>query len=298
VLGANSALPTPDRFSSSFVLNYNHDYHLLDCGEGAQIKMVEYNIKPSRLKNIFITHLHGDHIYGLPGLLTSLNLNNRTKPIKIFGPVGIRNYIEHMISVTGGSLQYPLEFTEIVGSDPVSLGVINSLEVMAIPLKHRIPTYGYVFKEHISTQNVRVEAIGKYALSVEEIQEVKKGNDIIRDNGIVIANDKLAHPLRKGRKFSYCTDTMYDPEIVQYVDSSDMLYHEATYLDELKDKARERMHATTVEAAQIAVAAKVKALIIGHYSSRYKNLDPLLTEAQSVFPESFLAIGGKTYAID
>ena len=269
----------------------------MDCGEGAQIKIVEYRIKPSRLKSIFITHLHGDHIYGLPGLLTSLNLGNRTKPLRVFGPVGIRNYINHMITITGGSLQYNIEYTEIDGEVSTELGVIDSLEVTAIPLKHRIPTYGYIFKEHLSEYSLIREAIGEYKLTIQEIQEVKKGNDIVRGNGVTIANDKLAYPIPKGRKFSYCTDTIYDPEIVPFIKDSDLLYHEATYLDELRDKAHERMHATTVEAAEIALKAKVKALLVGHYSSRYKDLTPVLHETQSIFANSYLAIGGKTYPV-
>ncbi len=154
-----------------------------------------------------------------------------------------------------------------------------------------------IFKEHISEYSLIREAIGEYKLTIQEIQQVKKGNDIVCGNGVTVANDKLAYPIPTRRKFSYCTDTIYDPEIVPFIKDSDLLYHEAVYLDELREKAHERMHAITVEASEMALKAKVKALIVGHYSSRYKDLTPILHETQSIFANSYLVIGGKTYPV-
>jgi ribonuclease Z len=297
VLGANSAFPTPDRFSSSFILNYNHKLFVLDCGEGAQIKMTEYGIRRSKIEHIFITHLHGDHIYGLPGLLTSFNLNGRTNPLSIYGPTGVKPYIEHMVSITGGSIAYPIIYQEIEEDGVVDLGVIDGLSIKAVPLVHRIRTYGYVFTEHHTKRNVKSEAITAYSLSIEEIKMAQNGQ-AIRRNGTIISPDKLTHGPKPCRSFAYCTDTKYEPKIVPHINEVDLLYHEATYLDELKEKAHERMHATAKEAAEIAVMAQAKKLIIGHYSSRYKGLTLLLDEAKSVFSNSHLAIGGETHQID
>ena len=270
---------------------------MLDSGEGAQIKMAEYGIRRSKIKHIFITHLHGDHIYGLPGLLTSFNLNGRQDPLNIYGPTGIKYYIEHMVHITGGGLSYPISYREIEEDSPIELGVIDGLRIKAIPLVHRIPTYGYVFTEHHPKRNVRSDAIAQYGLSIQEIKLAQSGRDISR-NDTIITNDKLTYGPKPCRSFAYCTDTMYEPEVASYIQQVDLLYHEATYLDELKDKAHERMHATAKEAAQIAQIAQVKKLIIGHYSSRYKVLKPLLNEAKLVFDNTHLAIEGETHAID
>ncbi len=259
--------------------------------------MAEYGIRRSKIRHIFITHLHGDHIYGLPGLLTSFNLNGRTDSLNIYGPTGIEDYIEHMVSITGGSISYPIIYCEIGGDDATELGVIDGLSVTAIPMVHRIPTYGYVFREKFTRRNIKSDAIEAYGLSIDEIKLAQNGEDITRDK-TVIANDKLTYGPKPSRSFAYCTDTMYQPKIVPNINQVDLLYHEATYLDELRDKAHERMHATAKEAAQIAHQAEVKELIIGHYSSRYKDLTPLLEEAKLEFDNTLLAIGGETHAID
>lgn len=254
-------------------------------------------MRRSKIKYIFITHLHGDHIYGLPGLLTSFNLNGRKDPLSIYGPTGIKEYIQHMVTITGGNISYPIIYCELEGDDTVELGVLDGLSIKAIPMVHRIPTYGYVFTEHLTKRNVKSEAIDKFGLSIDEIKLAQNGLDVSR-NGKIIANDKLTYGPKPSRSFAYCTDTMYEPKIVPHISEVDLLYHEATYLDELRDKAHERMHATTKEAAQIAQMADVKKLIIGHYSSRYKVLTPLLDEAKLVFENTHLAIGGETHAID
>ena len=259
--------------------------------------MAEYGVRRTKIKHIFITHLHGDHIYGLPGLLTSFNLNDRTDSLNIYGPIGIKDYVEHMVSITGGSISYPITYTEIEGDDVTELGVIDGLSVTAIPMVHRIPTYGYVFQENFTKRNIKSDAIKAYGLSIEEIKLAQNGEDITRDK-TVIANDKLTYGPKSSRSFAYCTDTMYEPRIVPNISKVDLLYHKATYLDELRDKAHERMHATASEAARIAREAEVKKLIIGHYSSRYKNLTPLLEEAKIEFDNTQLAIGGETHAID
>jgi ribonuclease Z len=297
VLGANSATPMPGRFPSSFVLTYDHISVLLDCGEGAQIKLQEFGIKPSRIKLILISHLHGDHIFGLPGLIHSLHLNERTESLQVIGPFGIKRFIQDIMDVTGAVLHYPLEIRELTSDEYHFIMRLSHLDIYALPLKHRIPTYGYIFQENRSDLNIDKNAIERYSLTIEEIKKVKQGDSVER-NGKVIPNHLMTLSPPPMRKMAYCTDTVFDPGIVQFIEGSDLLYHEATYLDEMAKKARERTHSTCREAAQIAVFARVKKLVIGHYSSRYRELKPLLDEARSVFPATELAMEGVTFSIE
>lgn len=296
VLGANSAIPTRDRFPSSFILGHYQQLYLIDCGEGAQIKMAEYGIRKSKIDHIFISHLHGDHVFGLPGLLNSYTLGGRTKPMAIYGPTALKTYIDHIISATGGRLGYDLNYHLLEGDTPISLGTIDQLEVTAIPLRHRIPTYGYVFRERSQDHNIAPGAIAEYQLSIDEILVAKSGQDIVRGD-VVISNVEVTLPVVPPRSFAYCSDTVYDLSIVPHIRGANMIYHEATYLHELADKAAERMHSTAREAAMIAMAAGIKQLVIGHYSSRYKKIEPLLVEAQSIWPATSLAVGGQQYHI-
>ncbi|MEL6388895.1 MAG: ribonuclease Z [Bacteroidota bacterium] len=296
VLGANSAMPNKDRFPSSFILSYRNHLHLIDCGEGSQMKMAEYGVKRSRINEVFISHLHGDHIFGLPGVINSFTLSGRQKPLQIFGPVGVRAYIQNIMDATGARLSYELVFTELHGDHPIDLGVINQLEVRAIPLDHRITTFGYHFKEVHPEINIRPEAIKTYELTVEEIKSIKAGKQIVR-NQKVVNHSELTMPPRPRRSFAYCSDTGYLPRLADEISHTSLLYHEATYLEELKEKARERRHSTAKEAATIAAMAGVRQLVIGHYSSRYKDLEPLLEEAKATFSNTEMAHGGAVFSI-
>ena len=188
VLGANSATPLPNRYPSSFVLRYDRESFLLDCGEGCQMKMQEFNVRPSKINHVFITHLHGDHLFGLPGFLNSLNHHGRKKALKIFGPSGLRAFIESIISTTHASFGYSIKIVEITRPTYHLLDHIGNLQVYCLPLKHRIPTYGYVFREKIDEINVRKEAIETYGLSIAEIKEIKSGNDVIREGKVIPKN--------------------------------------------------------------------------------------------------------------
>ncbi len=268
----------------------------MDCGEGTQIKMVQFKVKSRRISHIFITHLHGDHIFGLPGLLNSLSLNGRQEPLKIFGPEGIANYVRFNQKQSSAHFTFDIDFQELKGAGPIDLGTYCGLQFKAFPLKHRIPTFGYKAIEVQAELNVDPEAITKYSLSIEEILNVKKGASIIRGDSF-IPTELLVLPPRRNRSFAYCTDTIYDPDILQYIEEVSLLYHEATYTDDLAEKARERMHSTTKDAAQIAKSARAKQLVIGHYSNRYKNLNTLLQEAKVVFQNTMIAEEGKLFQI-
>jgi len=295
VLGANSALPLLDRFSSSFVIRTSNRYFLIDAGEGCQLKLGQFKIKRNRISHILISHLHGDHVFGLPGLITSFNLNGRKEPLSIYGPSGIKEFIETVLRISQSYMGFELSIHEIRENDNQVLFEIDDLRVSAFPLKHRIPTYGYRIDETTSKLNVRSDKISEFELSVDEIKQIKEGRDIKR-NGHIIANSELTLTKRKRKSFAYCSDTVYDEDVIQYISNTDILYHEATYLDELRKQADERMHTTAKGAATIALKANVDQLIIGHFSSRYTELSPLLEESQSVFPNSYLAEEGTSFS--
>ena len=296
VLGANSATPFPGRFSSSFVLNYDHELALIDCGEGAQIKMNQFRIKVSRINHIFISHLHGDHIFGLPGFLHSFNLNGRNKPLHLYAPVGIKMYLDVIQETTGGSFNFPLIIQEMDHIDARVICRFNDVDVRAFPMKHRIPTYGYRFDESPLLAKIDSQAIASWHMTIEEIKAAKAGKSIIRD-GAEIGNDQLTLPRDRARSFSYCSDTIYDPSLIPYIRGSDTLYHEATYLHALQDKARERMHATSKEAGLMARQSGVTTLLIGHYSSRYDDVIPLQEEARLEHARTFVVSEGETYSV-
>ena len=295
-LGANSASPLPGRFPSSFVLNHNHNLCLIDCGEGCQIKLSEFGVKRSRINNIYISHLHGDHIFGLPGLLHSFNLNGRKTPIHITGPQGIKTFVDTVATTISASYNYEINFTELESDQIHELAPTEGLQVTAFPLKHRIPTFGYLFTESPLPLNINVDAIEKYRLTIEEIRLIKSGKEIIRGKNKIPAS-QLTAPKSRLRSFAYCSDTLYDPTLTKVLVNVDVLYHEATYTHDLMDKARERMHSTARQAAELAKSAEVSHLIIGHYSSRYRDLSVLLEEAQDVFPNTSIAYEGTRFDI-
>ena len=296
VLGANSATPMKNRFPSSFILRYNTHRFLLDCGEGSQIKMSEFGIRRSKIDHIFISHLHGDHIFGLPGFLNSYNLQGRTRPLNIIGPKGIRNYLLSIQELTGAQSSFDVVFRELEGESPIDLGEIHGLHVTAIPLRHRIATFGYRFDETAEKININPDTIGKYSLSIEEIVAIKKGEKVVRD-GVELDRSELIFPIPPRRSFAYCTDTVYFPELVHMIKGCSTIYHEATYTHDLVEKAIERSHSTAKQAAMIAHDASVHQLIIGHYSSRYKDLQVLENEARIVFQNSRVALEGEVYHI-
>jgi len=255
-----------------------------DCGEACQIRISEYKLKANKIKHICISHLHGDHVFGLPGLITSFSNASRKDKLTVIGPTGIKSFVEDVIKHTYSRLNYPLEYIELNHQDRSETIFENDhLKLMAFPLKHRIPTYGYRFQEKQPQFNIQKEAIARYQLNVEEIKLIKQGKDVIRSHSEVIAwKDCCINPSLP-RSYSYCSDTVYDENICQYIKDSQYLYHETTYLHELAHLAKERMHATALEAGKIAKLSNVGNLIIGHYSSRYRKVDDLVQEAQTSF---------------
>ena len=292
VLGANSAHPLIDRFSSSFVLNSDKRSFLIDAGEGCQIKMGQFKVKRSKISHVFISHMHGDHVFGLPGLITSFSLNNRTSPLSVWGPVGIKRYLNTILEISEARLSFDLSINEIEQDVFQKILDFDDIEIHAFPLQHRIKTFGYLFKEKLGSRNIIPEKIEEYSMSVKEIKAAKAGKDLKREDKY-ISNELITFVKERLKSFAYCSDTIYDESLASILQGVDLLYHEATYTNDLKEQASERMHTTAEQAGMIAKKSAAKKLLIGHFSSRYADLNPLLEEAQSVFANSHLAEEGK-----
>ncbi len=299
IIGSNSALPAHGRHPTSQVLNIQDRIMLIDCGEGTQMRLERQKVKHARIENIFISHLHGDHFFGLIGLLTSYHLHHREKTINIFCPKGLDEIINVQLLHSNTQICYPIKYHFF---EPRSGEVIldaDFVRVETVKLTHRIPCAGFIFKEKLSPEkNIRPEAIQQYLLSIAQIQDAKKGKDILSGNGETIPNEALTLKPYRPRVYAYCTDTAYDTSIIPYIESADLLYHEATFDKSNVIRATETFHSTTVQAADIALKAKVKKLIIGHFSARYRTLDDLISETREVFPNSDLAEEGKTFTIE
>ena len=297
ILGSNGAIPAYDRHPTSHFLNYNGEGYLLDCGEGTQIQMSRHSIKRGHLDHVFITHLHGDHFFGMMGLITSFNLNYREHTLHIHGPEGIEEIIRTHFKYGQTQLRYPLEFHVITDDKPRIVFENNLLTVESIILRHRIPTTGFLFREKPGMRKILPEKIAQYEIPVHEISRVKEGADYTKPDGTVIANIEMTADPTPARSYAFCTDTVYTESFIDQIQGVSVLYHEATFLDTHKERAAETLHSTTCEAATIAAKAQVGKLIIGHFSARYEDLTPLLAECKEIFPNTELAIEGKSYTI-
>jgi len=296
ILGSNSALPAHNRHPSAQIIRINQSLILMDCGEGTQFRLKKLRISPMKIRTICISHLHGDHVYGLPGLLTSFILLRRTEPLVLIGPSGIRDFIYAVFSSTYTTLPYPLE---IIETDTLHFGQVYETEdfsIFNIPLVHSIPCNGYLFKSKQGTANIKKELINEYHLDVEEIKRLKANTSVRREDHLITPEEVL-YMKNPPVSYAYCSDTAYDNSICIYIEGIDVLYHESTYMSELADKARERGHSTSYDAAQIALEAKVGKLLLGHPSSKYASVDSLIEEARLVFPNTEFATEGVTYIL-
>jgi ribonuclease Z len=291
ILGCSAATPTSDRHTTAQLLNHQNKYFMLDCSEGAQKQLRRMRLPMMKIDNIFISHLHGDHYLGLAGLLFSYHLLGRTKPLNIYTPEGLQEIIELQFKVSAHEPAYPINF-HVVNKGGQLVYEDNNLTVETIPMMHRIPTYGYLFKEKQALRNMRKEAIDMYQIPVEQITNIKSGEDFKSPKGEIIANRKLTLDPPKPRSYAFCSDTGYTEDYIDQIRHVDLLYHEATFLHDKADIAKEKTHCTTIEAATIAKKAEVKKLIIGHYSARYDDMRLFENEARSIFPETIIATEG------
>lgn len=273
------------------------DYYLIDCGEGTQYRLLEQKIRPGRLKGIFITHLHGDHYFGLFGLLTSLSLGNRTEDLLLFGPKGLSEILTEIFRQSDTRLSYYLDFQE---TDAQNTGLIYdapSLRVSTLPLRHRIPCTGFLFREKIGERNLIKEKLLP-EMSHETLRTLKGGQDVVDENGETLyAFEDFTTPPPLPHAYAYCSDTIFRPELIPYLEGVNCLYHEATFRQEELPRATKTHHSTAGQAATLAREAGVDKLLVGHLSSRYTEVEPSLDEARAIFAETYLAEEGKTYFV-
>jgi ribonuclease Z len=297
ILGSSSATPIYNRNPTSQALNINDHFYLIDCGEGTQQQMLRFDIKASRIDHIFISHLHGDHYLGLVGLLSSLHLNGRVKPLKLFGPAPLMEIIELQLKYSETFLQYEIEF---VVTNPKEIQVIvdnQDIIVETIPLKHRIDCTGFLFKQKKRSRKLIKDKIEALDIPVPYFSVLKKGGDYTAPDGTVYKNIELTIDPDEPKSYAYCSDTLYSETYFEQIGNATLLYHEATFLDNMRDRANDTNHTTALQAGEVALKTNAQKLLIGHFSARYKSLLELLDEARSVFPNTELAIEGKTFII-
>ena len=298
VLGTSSAVPNSKRNPSSQIVNYNSNLFLVDCGEGTQIRLRQNRIKLSKINHIFISHLHGDHVFGLFGLLSTYSLLGRVNPLHIYSDARLKELIDFHNQFFKNNLSYELVFHELEEGKSEIVYQDKYLYVHAFPLKHSVSSHGFLFREKKRLRKIDKYQIEKYKIPVSEIVNIKQGSDFVLEDGQIISNDKLTFNAPKERSFAYCSDTAYYPPIIKNIENIDLLFHESTFCNEDKERARFTMHSTAEQAASIAKEANVKKLLLGHFSTRYKDLNPLLEEAKLVFSNTVIAEEGQTYKIE
>ena len=297
ILGTSSALPTSDRYPTAHVLSVHERLFLIDCGEGTQMQMRRYHIRFGKINHIFISHLHGDHFFGLYPLLSTFNLMGRKTTLHVYVPDPGEDLIKRHLEDFDIHLAYELVIHTITGRSVRSLLDDRRVEVFSFPLRHRITTYGFLFREKTPDRNIIREKISLYNLSIAEIGRLKKGKDVTRDDGLVITSEEVTVALRKPATYAFCSDTGYFPGLSSFVKGADLLYHEATFAGDNETLAIKTGHSTARQAATVALDAGVQRLLLGHFSARYRSTAVIEEEARQVFPSSELAREGFTYDI-
>ncbi len=300
ILGNNSALPAFDRHPTAQIVTMEDQIFLVDCGEGTQMQMAKYKIRRSKINHIFISHLHGDHYFGLIGLLTSMGLLGRTQDLHIHAPAALHEIIGLQLKVADIHLPYALHFQSLnqAQSDKATVLVHETrFEVSCFPVVHRIECWGFIFREVRPFRRVNPEKARQHDVPASFFDRLKWGENYQKKDGTIVDNHLVTDPANKARSYAYAADTMYDERIAGYVNGVDLLYHETTYLKDLELQAGRRFHSTTAQAATIAGQAGVKRLLIGHFSSKYEKLQAFEQEAREVFPNTDLALEGVTYKI-
>lgn len=289
ILGCGSALPTTRHFATSQVVNLRDKLFMIDCGEGAQMQLRKSRLKFSRLNHIFISHLHGDHCFGLMGLISTFGLLGRTAELHIHSPKGLEELLTPMLNFFCHTLAYKVIFHEFDTRQTSVVYEDRSMTVTTIPLQHRIPCCGFLFAEKARPNHIIRDMVDFYKVPVYELNRIKNGSDYVTPEGEVIANTRLTRPSDPPRKYAYCSDTIFRPEIVKQLSGVDLLFHEASFAESELARAKETYHTTAAQAARIALEAGVRQLVIGHFSARYEDESILLKEASAVFPNTILA---------
>lgn len=317
VMGSASAMPVSGRLQSAQVLNVHGRLFLIDCGEGVQQQMIRFGVPMMKLETLLISHIHGDHVFGIFGLLSTLGMKGRTQPLDIYAPASFGPILKFFLSYYGEGLAYEIRFTPVSANEPVSLYSTKGFEILALPLNHKIETYGYIFREKEPMLNIRKEAVTRLGLTLTEIATLKRGEDVLRPagadndatflNGFVkcsgtdrdqlIAAKDVTYKPYEPKGFAYVSDTAPFPQLTRWLEGVTTLYHEATYLAALGDQAEKRHHSTTVQAAVCARAIGAEKLLIGHYSSRCGDIALYEKECRIVFPETYAVSDGDSFEI-
>ncbi|QXP52285.1 ribonuclease Z [Cellulophaga sp. HaHa_2_95] len=295
ILGCYAATPRTMTNPTSQVLEIKNHMFLIDCGEGTQVQLRKHKIRFSKINHIFISHLHGDHFFGLPGLVSTFRLLGRDSEMHIYGPKGIEEAINLLLRLGNSWTNYKLIFHELTSKESELIYEDDKVTVKTIPLSHRVYTNGFLFEEKLAARTLDVEAAQRYQIETCYFQNIKNGRDITLDDGRVIPNDELTFDPPKPKSYAFCSDTAYKPDIVPLIKNVDVLYHEATFLETQAELAPKTKHSTAKEAASIAKQANVGQLILGHYSTRYKSIDLFQEEASEIFEAVSLADDGKVF---
>ena len=298
ILGCHSATPRSFAHPTSQYLEINNNTFLIDCGEGTQRQLRKYKLNFSKIKNIFISHLHGDHFFGLIGLISTLGILNRQAELNIYGPKGIREIINLQFKLAKSGVGFPLHFHELTSKKSELICEDAKVSVFTIPLKHRVYTNGFLFNEKPKERKLNMKVISEFQeIEICDYQNIKNGKEFIRSNGEIIHNDLLTYPPPPPLKYAFCSDTIYSEDIIPIIKNADLLYHESTFLEDKAELAKKTKHSTALQAAKIAKKGSVKKLILGHYSSRYKDINLFSQEAKTIFENVELAETGKVFSI-
>lgn len=297
ILGCGSALPTTRHLATSQVVDLRDKLYMIDCGEGTQVQMRRMRVRFGRLAHIFISHLHGDHCFGLPGLISTLGMLGRTGELVVHGPKEVENYLRPVMDLFCRGMEFEVRFNPVDTRSHSLVMEDRSLSVYSIPLKHRIPTCGYLFAEKPKEAHIIREMTDFYQVPVRCMKDIKQGLDYVTPEGEVVPNSRLTRPAAPPKRYAFCSDTAYNRSIIPIIEGVDLLYHEATFAECDLARAKETFHSTARQAAEIARDARVKRLVIGHYSARYEDLSELHREAEAVFPGTILGNEGMVITV-
>lgn len=297
ILGSNSALAAHGRHPTAQLVRHGKQLFLVDCGEGTQVQLQKYKCKPFKINHIFISHLHGDHYFGLIGLLTTYHLLQRKTPLVVYGPKSLEPIIRMQLEVANTQLNYELKFRTTQDEVKELIYEDEQLMVYSFPLRHRIPTTGFLFQEKKHLRKIDASKTDYLHLKAEDYDRLRKGMDIMDDAGNLLKNEALTLPGPRERSYAFCSDTIFFPELAALIGKVNLLYHEGTFLHECADRAAQTFHSTSRQAAEMALLSGAEKLLIGHFSSKYIDLNPLLQEARSIFQNSHLALEGKKIMI-
>lgn len=295
ILGCYSATPRTMTNPTSQILEIKNHMFLIDCGEGTQVQLRKAKIKFSRINHIFISHLHGDHFFGLPGLISTFRLLGRERELHVYGPKGIKEAVTLMLKLGDSWTNYPLIFHELVSKERELVYKDEKVTVTTIPLEHRVYTNGFLFREKKASRTLNVEAVSQYGIDKSQFNNIKNGRDMILDDGKLVENKKLTFDPPPPKSYAFCSDTAYKENIVPQIENVDVLYHESTFLESELHLCTKTKHSTAKQAAGIAKKANAGTLILGHYSTRYKSLELFRQEAAQVFDKVLLADDGKVF---